>query len=147
MVSYGLLLDEHLSLKYHLGELSKKWLEYVESFSQFELYCHWMFHSACTVLCFCLPYNMVLLFGVRHMHHTLNLFSGYGRKPSELSHFSLACHPPSLSSKILKLLKLSDIFELSLVTFVFDSFKNTSPECFHYFSVCNSSVHQYCSKI
>ena len=42
----------------------------------------------------------------------------------------------------LKLLKLSEIFELRLLTFVFDSAKKTSPSCFHDFFLFNSSVHQ-----
>ena len=57
------------------------------------------------------------------------------------------CLSPSLPIfKDLKLLKLSDIFELRLLTFVFDSVNKTSPECFHNFFVFNSSVHQYCTR-
>ena len=42
----------------------------------------------------------------------------------------------------LKLLKLSEIFELRLLTFVFDSVKKTSPSCFHDFSY---SIHLFIS--
>ena len=42
-----------------------------------------------------------------------------------------------------KLLKLFEIFELRLLTFVFDSVNKISPSCFHdFFPIC-SSVHQY----
>ena len=43
----------------------------------------------------------------------------------------------------LKLLKLSEIFELRLLTFVFDSVNKTSPGCFHDFFLFSSSVYQY----
>ena len=89
------------------------------------------------MLCFCLSYNMVSLFGVKHMHRALGLFSGYRRKQSELSHFSPACHRLSPSSKIFTLLRLSNIFEFRLLTFVFDSVNKTSAECFHNFFVFN----------
>ena len=39
------------------------------------------------MLCFCPPYNMVLLFGVKHMHLMLIQSSNYRKKQSELSHF------------------------------------------------------------
>ena len=48
--------------------------------------------------------------------------------------------------KDLKLLKLSEIFELRLLTFVFDSVNKTSPSCFHNFFLFNSSVHQYSTR-
>ena len=46
----------------------------------------------------------------------------------------------------LKLLKLSEIFELQLLTSVFDSVKKNSPGCFHDFFLFNSSVHQHSTR-
>ena len=46
--------------------------------------------------------------------------------------------------KDLKLLKLSQIFEL--LTFVYDSVNKTSPSCFHNFFLLSSSVHQYSTR-
>ena len=89
---------------------------------------------------------MVSLSGVKHMNHTLILFSGFRKKKSELSHFCLACHHCFQSSKILNFSKLSDIFELRLSTFVYDTVNKTSPECFHNFFLFNSSVHQYSTR-
>ena len=54
-------------------------------------------------------------------------------------------HPKNVYRN-LKLLKLSEIFELQLLTFVFDSVKKTSPSCFHDFFLFNSSVHQYSTR-
>ena len=48
--------------------------------------------------------------------------------------------------KDLKLLKLSEIFELRLLIFVFESVNETSPTCFHNFFLFNSSVHQYSTR-
>ena len=45
-----------------------------------------------------------------------------------------------------KLLKLSELFELRLLTFVFDSVNKSSPTCFHDFFLLNSSVHQYSTR-
>ena len=46
----------------------------------------------------------------------------------------------------LKLLKLSELFELRLLVFVFDSVNKTSPSCFHDFFLFSSSVHQYSTR-
>ena len=73
------------------------------------------------------------------MHHTLIQFSNYRK----------GCQSTSSSLQIfndLKLLKLSELFELRLLTFVFDSVNKTSPTCFHDFFLLNSSVHQYSKK-
>ena len=45
-----------------------------------------------------------------------------------------------------ELLKLSELFELQLLTFVFDSVNKTSPFCFHDFFLLNSSVHHYSTR-
>ena len=46
----------------------------------------------------------------------------------------------------LKLLDSLEIFELRLLTFVFDSVKKTSLSCFHDFFLFSSSVHQYSTR-
>ena len=58
--------------------------------------------------------------------------------------FQLRLSPSLPIFKDLKLLKLSDIFELRLLTFVF--VKKISPERVHNFFVFNSSVHQHCTR-
>ena len=88
---------------------------------------------------------MVLLFGVKHIHLTLILFSNY--KKAVRAIFFQPRMPPSLPIfNELKLLKLSEIFELRLLTFVFDSVNKTSPSCFHDFFLFCSSVHQYSTR-
>ena len=46
-----------------------------------------------------------------------------------------------------KLLKLSELLELRLLTFVFEYVNKTSPSCFHDFFLFNSSVHQYSTHV
>ena len=46
----------------------------------------------------------------------------------------------------LKLLKLREIFELRLLTFVFDSVKKASLSCFHDVFLLSSSVHHYLTR-
>ena len=101
----GLLLDEQLSWRYHLSELSKKLARTCGMFLKIRNLLPMVFYSACTMLCLYLSYSMVSLSGVKHMYHGFNLFSGFRRKKSELSHFCLACHPCFLSSKILNFSK------------------------------------------
>ena len=89
-----------------------------------------MFHSACTMLCFCLFYNTVLLFGVKHMHYTLIQFSNY-KKSSQSYLISASCLP---------------LFQSSMILSLFDSINKTSPGCFHDFFLLSSSVHQYSTR-
>ena len=45
--------------------------------------------------------------------------------------------------KSLKLLRLSDVFQLKLLIFVFETVNRISPSCFDDFFLLNSSVHGY----
>ena len=98
------------------------------------------------MLCFCPFYNVVLLFGVKHMHHTLIQFSSYKKKAVRAISLQPRMSPSLPIFNDFKLLKLSEIFELRLLTFVFDSVNKTSPSCFHDFFLLSSSVHQYSTR-
>ena len=55
-------------------------------------------------------------------------------------------HFTALSSPIfsdLNILKLHDLFQLKLLSFVYDCVNRTSPSCFHSFFDLIESVHQY----
>ena len=110
----GLPLNKHLSWKYHLSELSKKLARMCGIFSTFELYCHWMFHSACTMLCFCLSYNMVLLFEDQTYASYIEPVFRLQKKAVRAISFQPRLSPSLDIFKDLKLLKFSDIFELRL---------------------------------
>ena len=124
----------------------KNWLECTESFSKFEIYLYWMFHSACSMLCFCLSYNYgLIVWGQTYASYIETVFR-LQKKTIRAISFQPRLSPSLPIFKDLKLLKLSDIFEQRLLTFVFDSVNKTSPECFHNFFVFSSSVHQYCTR-
>ena len=89
---------------------------------------------------------MVLLFGVKHIHITLILFFKLQKRAVRAISFQPRMSPSLPIFNDLKLLKLSEIFELRLLTFVFDSVKKTSPRCFHDFFLFSSSVHQYSTR-
>ena len=66
----GLLLDEHLSWKYHLSELSKKLARTCGVFLKISNLLPLDVFFVCSILYFYPSYNMVLLFGVKLLRHT-----------------------------------------------------------------------------
>ena len=95
-----------------------------------------------TMFCFCHFLNMALLSGVKHTRHILSLYLKCKRKPSgQFSQQSYLAHSLPIFQE-LKLFRLSDIFKLKLLTFVFKSTNKLTPVCFHNFSL-NSSMHHY----
>ena len=44
--------------------------------------------------------------------------------------------------KTLKLLRLQDVFQLKMLSFVFESINKLNPMCFHDFFTCTSSIHE-----
>ena len=137
----GLLLDEHLSWKYHLSELSKTLARTCGIFLKIRnllpldvLICLYnaLFMSF-------LQYGLIVrsqAYG-SYINPIFKLQKKAVRAP--LSH----SHP---IFKHLKLLKLSEIFELRLLTFVYDSVNRTSPSCCHNFFLLSSSVHKYSTR-
>ena len=80
------------------------------------------------------------------MHHTLIQCSAYRQKSVKASSFQPRLSPSLPMFIDLKLLKLSGVFELRLLTFVFGSVNKTSPGCFHDVFLFTSSVHQYATR-
>ncbi len=142
----GILLDEHLSWKYHLSELSKKLARTCGIF--FKIRNLLPFD---VLLCL---YNALFLsflqYGLIVWGQTFALYTDPIFKLQKKAVRAISFQPrlsPSLPIfKDLKLLKFSEIFELRLLTFVYDSVNKTSPSCFHDFFLLNSSVHQYSTR-
>ena len=80
------------------------------------------------------------------MHLTLIQFSNYRKKLIRAISFQSRMSPSLPIFDDFKLLKLSEIFELRPLTFVFDSVKKASPSFFHDFFLFSSSVHQYATR-
>ena len=139
----GLLLDEHLSWRYHLSELSKKLSRTCGMFFKIRnllpldvLVC--LYNAL--FLSF-LQYGLIV-WGQTYASYTDPVFKLQKKAVRAIS-FQPRMSPSLPIFNDLKLLKLSEIFELRLLTFVFDSVNKTSPSCFHDFFLFSSSVHQY----
>ena len=142
----GLLLDEHLSWKYHLSELSKKLARTCGIFFRIRnllpldvLLC--LYNAL--FLSF-LQYGLIV-WGGTYASYIEPIFKLQKKAVRAIS-FQSRLSPSLPIFKDLKLLELSEIFELRLSTFVFDSVNKTSPSCFHNFFLFNSSVHQYSTR-
>ena len=142
----GLLLDEHLIWRYHLSELSKKLARTCGMFFKIRnllpldvLIC--LYNAL--FLSF-LQYGLVV-WGQTYASYTDPIFNLQKKAVRAIS-FQPRMSPSLPVFNDLKLLKLSEIFELRLLTFVFDSVNKTSPSCFHDFFLFSSSVHQYATR-
>ena len=129
----GLILDEHLSWRYHLSELSKKLARTCGMFFKIRnllpldvLIC--LYNAL--FLSF-LQYGLVV-WGQTYESYTDLIFILQKKAVRAIS-FQPRMSPSLPIFNDLKLLKLSEIFELRLLTFVFDSVNKTSPSCFHDF--------------
>ena len=130
----GLLLDKHLSWKYHLSELSKKLARTCGIFFKIR-------NLLPLDVLICL-YNALFLsflqYGLIVWGQTFTSYVDPIFKLQKKAVRAISFQPrmsPSLPIfKDLKLLTLSELFELRLLTFVFDSVNKTSPSCFHDFS-------------
>ncbi len=142
----GLLLDEHLSWKYHLSELSKKLARTCGMFFKIRnllpldvLLC--LYNAL--FLSF-LQYGLIV-WGQTYASYIDPIFKLQKKAVRAIS-FQPRMSPSLPIFNDFKLLKLSEIFELRLLTFVFDSVNKTSPSCFHDFFLFSSSVHQYSTR-
>ena len=139
----GVLLDEHLNWKYNLSELSKKLART----------CGMLFKIRSLLpldVLLCLYSALFLSFLQYGLIAWCQTYASYTepifrlqKKAVRAISFQSRMSPSLPIFKDLKLVKLSDIYELRLLTFVFDSINKTSPDCFHNVFLFSSSVHQY----
>ena len=127
-------MDEHLSWKYHLSELSKKLARTCGIFFKIRN----LLPLDALLCCFYGP----IVWGQTFASYIDPIFKLQKKVVRAIS-FQPRLSPSLPIFKDLKLLKLSDIFEFRLLTFVYDSVNKTSPCCFHGFFLFSSSVHQY----
>ena len=142
----GLLLDEHLSWIYHLSELSKKLARTCGMFLKirFLLPLDVLICLYNALFLSFLQYGLVV-WGQTYASYTDPIFNLQKKAVRAIS-FQPRISPSLPIFDDLKLLKLSEIFELRLLTFVFDSVNKTSPGCFHDFFLFSSSFHQYATR-
>ena len=142
----GILLDEHLSWKYHLSELAKKLSRTCGMFFKIRnllpldvLVC--LYNAL--FLSF-LQYGLIV-WGQTYASYIDPIFKLQKKAVRAIS-FQPRMSPSLPIFSDFELLKLSELFELRLLTFVFDSVNKTSPTCFHDFFLLNSSVHHYSTR-
>ena len=66
----GVLLDQHLTWRYHITEISKKLARTCGIWFKVKFLLPRSILIMLTMLGFCLLHNTVLLLGVKHLHHT-----------------------------------------------------------------------------
>ena len=139
----GVLLDENLSWKYHLIELSKKLARTCGMFFKVR-------HFLPIDVLICLYNSLfspflqygILVWGLTHETYINPVFLLQKRiiRAMSFEHFTAHSAPIFFD---LKILKLHDLFQLKLLSFVYESFFKISPVCFHNFFKSVESVHQY----
>ena len=139
----GVLLDEKLSWKYHLTELSKK---LARTHGMFFKIRHFL--PIHVLVCF---YNSlfspflqygILVWGLTYETHINPAFLLQKRDVRAIS-FAHYTAPSTPIFSDLKILKLQDLCHLRLLSFVYQSVNKISPSCFHSFFKLVGSVHQY----
>ena len=139
----GILLDDHLSWKYHLSELSKKLARtcgilfkvrhLLPTKSSVSVY-NALFLSF-------LPYG-IIVWGQTYTTYTEPILKMQKRAVRAISHQSYVAHSLPIFRE-LKLYRLFDILKLKLLTFIFEASNMITPVCFHNFFSLNSSMHHY----
>ena len=138
----GVLLDENLSWKYHLTELSKKLARTCGMFFKVR-------HFLPINILVCLYNSLfspflqygILVWGLTYETHINPVFLLQKRviRAIAFEHFT---SPTTPLFSDLKILKLRDLFQLKLLTFVYNCVNKISPSCFHSFFDLVESVHQ-----
>ena len=139
----GLLLDENLSWKHHLSELSKKLARTCGMFLKVR-------HLLPTDVLVSLHYSLfasflqygIVVWGLTYDTYIKPIFILQKKvvRAITFNNFSAPSAPIFLT---LRLLKLQDLFEMKLLTFVYEAVNKLSPSCFHEFVDVLSQVHQH----
>ena len=138
----GILLDEHLTWKYHISELHKKLTRTCGIFFKIR---HYIPLQPLLSLYNSL-FSSFLNYGITAWGLT---YDTYLKPLYLLQKKILRCisfsHFAASSSKIfnsLKILKLEDVIHLNILTFVYKALNKVSPACFHTYFTPHSSVHR-----
>ena len=139
----GLLLDENLSWKYHLSELSKKFSRTCGIFLKVK---HLLPANALVSL-----YNSlfssflqygIIVWGLTYDTHIKPIYL-LQKKVVRAIAFKSFTSPSTPIFSDLKILKLYDLFDLKLLIFVYESVNKISPFFFHNFFETLTAVHHY----
>ena len=142
----GVLLDENLSWKYHVTELSKKLAQTCGLFFRVRrflpinvLIC--LYNSLFSPF---LQYG-ILVWGLTYETYINPVFLLQKRVIRAIPFQNYAA-PSSPIFSDLKILKLHDLFQLKLLSFVYECVNQITPANFHTYFDSLASVHQYCTR-
>ena len=139
----GVLVDEHLSWKYHINELYKKLSRTTGIFFKIRHYI-----PIETLICL---YNSlfssflsygIIVWGLTYTSYLNPLFL-LQKKILRCIKFQPFTAPSTPLFHSLKIMKLEDIFHLNILTFVFKAINKLSPIYFHNYFTPSSSVHRF----
>ena len=139
----GVLLDENLTWKYHLSELSKKLARTCGIFFKIRhlLPTNVLVSLYNSLFSSFLQYG-IIVWGLTYDIHIKPIYL-LQKKVVRAIAFQKFTSPSSPIFSDLKILKLYDLFDLKLLTFVYESVNRLSPPHFHNFFTTLSDVHQY----
>ena len=139
----GILLDEHLNWKHHLLELSKKLARTCGLFFK-------ILQFLPTNVLICLYNSLfpsflqygIIVWGLTYESYTRPIYLLQRKiiRAIAFEHFTSPSAPIFLN---LKILRLSELFQLKLLCFMYECINSTSPTHFFNFIVPVASVHQY----
>ena len=139
----GLLLDEQLSWKHHLCELSKKLSRTCGIFFKVRhLLPITVLVSLYNSLFFSFLQYGIIVWGLTYEIHTKPIYLLQKKVVRAIAFKSFSSPSTPIFSE-LKILKLYDLFELKLLSFVYESVNMISPVFFHSFFETVTVVHQY----
>ena len=139
----GVLLDEHLSWKYHITELHKKLSKTSGIFFKIRHYIPLqplisLYHSLFSSF---LNYG-ITAWGLTYDTYLKPLFL-LQKKILRCISFQNFAAPSAPIFHSLRILKLEDMIHFNILTFAYKAINKLSPACFHNFFTPNSSVHRF----
>ena len=143
----GLLIDSHLSWKYHILHISKKIKRCIGILSKIR-------HSVTDLVLVQLYYSLiypfltysVITWGTTYQTTLLPLITLQKRAVRIITFSEYNCHSSPLFQK-LKILKVSDLVYLYCALFIYDYYSNKLPLIFNDFFKCINKVHQYQTRL
>ena len=137
-------MDEHLTCKYHLSELSKK----LAKASGISFKIKKLLPLGVVICLYNALFQSFLQYGliVWGQPYASYIDPKLQKKAVRVISFQLRISPSLPIFNDLKLLTIYETSELRLLTFAFESVTKTSPICFHDFSLFSSSVYQHVTR-
>ena len=143
----GILLDENLSWKFHINELSKKLSRTVGIFNKIRHFCPF---NILRILYYSLFYSF-LSYGISVWGFTSKSYfeklSLVQKKIVKVMTFDRQTASSTLIFSNLEFLKRDDICQFQLLSFVFDCQNKLAPAYFHRFFVQCAQIHSYSTRL